>query len=184
MFEIWTKLAPLSGLVALCVAAILFFRVKALSPGNARMMEIGGYIREGSMAFLGREFKILAVYSAVLFAVLWGALGLSSATSFLLGAMLSLLAGFCGMQSAPAASAAQSASQPQLRPMTSTTKQRWCDAAVDASESRASMTRCSAVSHPMVMSVPHMSLSMEPTSPTTANTGCAAACAPRPARWR
>ena len=100
MFEIWTKLAPLSGLVALCVAAILFFRVKALSPGNARMMEIGGYIREGSMAFLGREFKILAVYSAVLFAVLWGALGLSSATSFLLGAMLSLLAGFCGMQSA------------------------------------------------------------------------------------
>ena len=79
-------------------------------------------------------------------------------------------------QSAPAARAAHSASQPQWRPMTSTTKARWCDAAVDASESSDSITRCSAVSQPIVMSVPHMSLSIEPTRPTTEKTGCASAC--------
>src|SRR5438045_1915595 len=100
MFEIWTKLAPLSGVIALIVALILFLRVKALPADNARMQEIGSYIREGSMAFLGRELKILGGYSFVLFFVLWYALGISTAAAFLTGAFLSLGAGFAGMKSA------------------------------------------------------------------------------------
>ena len=78
-------------------------------------------------------------------------------------------AGHSGMktQSAPVAVAPLSASQPQLRPMTSTTKSRWCEAAVDDSVSTACTIRCSALSQPIVMSVPAMSLSMLPTNPTT-----------------
>jgi K(+)-stimulated pyrophosphate-energized sodium pump len=98
--ELWTQIAPLTGLVALVAALGLYLRVKSQPNGNERMVEIGGYIREGSMAFLGREFKILAVYSAVVFVILFFGLGIESASSFLLGASLSLIAGFCGMQAA------------------------------------------------------------------------------------
>lgn len=99
-FSHWSTLAPLSGILALIVAMVLFLRVKALPAGNARMLEIGSYIREGSMAFLGREFKFLTFYSLAVFVLLFFTLGLSSAASFLLGAVLSLVAGFSGMQAA------------------------------------------------------------------------------------
>ena len=59
--------------------------------------------------------------------------------------------------------------------MTSTTKVRWCEAAVLVSWSMASRMRCSAVSAPIVMSVPTMSLSIEPTRPTMMSSGCSAA---------
>ncbi|MBS1985257.1 MAG: sodium-translocating pyrophosphatase [Bdellovibrionales bacterium] len=100
MIEMWTSLAPLVGVAALVLAAILFVRVKALPGGNARMTEISGYIREGAMAFLAREYKILVVYSIVVGSVLGFALGQAAALSFLLGAGLSLVAGLSGMQSA------------------------------------------------------------------------------------
>ncbi len=100
MLDIWILIAPISGLIALLLAFVLFTRVRALPGGNERMLEIGGYIREGSMAFLGREYKILAIYSAVFFLVLWQMLGIGVATSFLAGAGLSLFAGNMGMQAA------------------------------------------------------------------------------------
>jgi hypothetical protein len=54
--------------------------------------------------------------------------------------------------------------------MTSTTKLRWWLAAVLEMASVASMMRCNAVSAPVVMSEPNISLSMEPMMPTTATT--------------
>jgi K(+)-stimulated pyrophosphate-energized sodium pump len=101
--QIWNVLAPLSGVVALVFAMILYFRVIAQPTGNARMMEIAGYIREGSMAFIAREFKILSIYSIALFVVLSLSLGLATALAFLAGALLSMGAGFVGMKSATAA---------------------------------------------------------------------------------
>src|SRR5687768_12917804 len=98
--EIWTPISLATGIIALVVAAFLLFRIKALPAGNGRMTEIAGYIREGSMAFLGREFKILAVYSLVVFCVLAYFLAFSTACAFLFGAGLSLFAGFMGMQAA------------------------------------------------------------------------------------
>ena len=100
MLEVWSVVAPITGVVALVAAAVLLVRVKALPGGTGRMVEIGASIREGSMAFLGREYKILAVYSVVLFFVLSWALTLATALSFLLGAFLSLSAGFMGMHAA------------------------------------------------------------------------------------
>ena len=94
-------LSPLvAGPIALVIALMLYFRIKSLPDGNETMNRIGGYIREGSMAFLTREYKVLAVYSVVVMAGLAVALGPIAAVCFLLGAFLSLLAGFCGMKAA------------------------------------------------------------------------------------
>jgi K(+)-stimulated pyrophosphate-energized sodium pump len=88
------------GPLALVVALALFFRIKGLPDGNETMNRIGTYVREGAMAFLTREYKVLAVYSLVVMVLLAYALGPIAAGSFLLGAFLSLLAGFFGMKAA------------------------------------------------------------------------------------
>jgi K(+)-stimulated pyrophosphate-energized sodium pump len=107
MLETLLYVVPASGVIALIVAAILFMRVKAMNPGNARMVEIGGYISEGAMAFLKREYLILAGYTLVVFGALAAApllgaasLGVLTGATFVLGAGLSLLAGFIGMKAA------------------------------------------------------------------------------------
>ena len=103
MIEFWTMAGPVLSVVALIVAFILLVKVKALPAGNARMVAISEQIREGSMAFLNREFKLLGVFSIVMFVVLYFALGVATAASFLLGAFLSMTAGYIGMNSATAA---------------------------------------------------------------------------------
>lgn len=90
----------LVGPLALIVAIALYFRMKAQPDGNETMNRIGGYVREGSMAFLTREYKVLAVYSLVVMAALGYGLGWIAAVCFFAGAFLSLLAGFCGMKAA------------------------------------------------------------------------------------
>jgi K(+)-stimulated pyrophosphate-energized sodium pump len=94
-------IAPLiAGAVGLVIAIALYFRVKAQPAGNETMNRIAGYIREGAMAFLWREYKVLLVYSIVVGILLGYALGPVAAGCFVLGAFLSLLAGFCGMKAA------------------------------------------------------------------------------------
>ncbi|MEI7446477.1 MAG: sodium/proton-translocating pyrophosphatase, partial [Burkholderiales bacterium] len=63
----WLYAPTVVGLFALVIAAFFFFRVKALPEGNETMNRIAGYIREGSMAFLTRQYKALAVFGAVVF---------------------------------------------------------------------------------------------------------------------
>lgn len=94
-------LAPiLAGAVGLAVAMWLYVRVKMQPTGNETMNRIATYVREGAMAFLVREYKVLAVYALVVGAALFYALGKEAAGFFLLGAFLSLLAGFFGMKAA------------------------------------------------------------------------------------
>ncbi len=90
----------IAGVVGLIVALGLYIRVKAQPTGNETMNRIASYIREGSMAFLVREYKVLAVYALVVSAALYWQLGPLSAIWFILGAFLSLLAGFFGMKAA------------------------------------------------------------------------------------
>ncbi len=89
-----------AGAVALVIALALYFRVKSIPEGNEAMARIARYIREGAMAFLWREYKVLGLYALVVFAALSAALGLTAGVCFLAGAGLSLLAGFFGMKSA------------------------------------------------------------------------------------
>ena len=90
----------IAGVIGLIVALIFYFRVKAQPAGNETMNRIAGYIREGAMAFLVREYKVLAIYSVVVAAALAFMLGTAAALSFVVGAFLSLLAGFFGMKAA------------------------------------------------------------------------------------
>ncbi|MEA4805908.1 sodium-translocating pyrophosphatase [Acetobacterium wieringae] len=93
-------LAPAIGVVALLVALIFAKRVTAVDAGTDRMKEIAGYIHEGAMAFLKREYKMIAIFIAVLFIILTvtPGLGIMTAVCFLVGAIFSILAGFFGMQ--------------------------------------------------------------------------------------
>ncbi len=90
----------IAGAVGLVIAVILYFRVKAQPAGNETMNRIAGYIREGAMAFLVREYKVLAAYCLVVGALMFYALGSEAALWFIIGAVLSLLAGFVGMKAA------------------------------------------------------------------------------------
>lgn len=93
-------LAPAIGVVALLVALIFAKRVTAVDAGTDRMKEIAGYIHEGAMAFLKREYRMIAIFVVVLFVILTvtPGLGLTTAICFLVGAVFSILAGFFGMQ--------------------------------------------------------------------------------------
>ena len=98
---LWTHVPAVAGVVGLVIAAFFYFRVKALPEGNETMQRIAGYIREGAMAFLSAEYKVLAVYAVVVFAALTAAFGSPLPGAwFLAGAALSLGAGFVGMKAA------------------------------------------------------------------------------------
>jgi K(+)-stimulated pyrophosphate-energized sodium pump len=96
----WMNSPVVFGAIGLVIAAFFYFRVKALPDGNETMRRIAGYIREGSMAFLRRQYQVLAVYAVVVFVAIGIGLGWLAGGSFLLGAFLSLLAGFIGMRAA------------------------------------------------------------------------------------
>ena len=101
MFSESLLLSPaIVGVIGLVIALGFYIRVKAQPGGNETSERIASYVREGSMAFLVREYKVLAIYSAVVAAALWYGLGAVSAISFVVGAFLSLLAGFAGMKAA------------------------------------------------------------------------------------
>ena len=89
-----------TGAFALVVALFFYAKVKSGPEGNESMARIARYIREGAMAFLVTEYKVLALYAVVVFGLLAAKLGIASGLSFLAGAGLSLGAGFLGMKAA------------------------------------------------------------------------------------
>ncbi|MBR6801591.1 MAG: sodium-translocating pyrophosphatase [Eubacteriaceae bacterium] len=91
-------LALAIGVVALGYAFILAGKISKIKVENERMNEIASYIHEGAMAFLTSEYKWVAVFVGVLFFVIMFGLGVKTAICFVIGAILSALAGFFGMQ--------------------------------------------------------------------------------------
>ncbi len=97
--ESLTFLAPVAGIVALLFAFVLSGRVSKQDEGTDRMKEIAQAIREGANAFLMAEYKILIFFVIVLFILI--GLGLKSwvtAIAFVVGALFSTAAGYCGMK--------------------------------------------------------------------------------------
>lgn len=93
-----TILAPLAAVIALIVAFALAKWIRGQGEGTDRMKEIAGYIREGAMAFLRREYKTMAIVIVVLFLLIGIALqSWTTAILYVIGALLSVLAGYFGM---------------------------------------------------------------------------------------
>ncbi len=95
-----------SGIAALVFALIKNIWVKSQGAGSEKMVQIGNHIREGAMAFLAREYKVLAIFvlavSVLLLVGYEGALRFVT-LSFVVGAFCSALAGMIGMRVATAA---------------------------------------------------------------------------------
>ncbi|MEK7061263.1 MAG: sodium-translocating pyrophosphatase [Patescibacteria group bacterium] len=72
-------------------------KILKLSRGTPNMIAIADAIQEGASAYLKRQYKVVGIISVFIFALLWFALGKSSAFGFLVGAVLSAIAGFVGM---------------------------------------------------------------------------------------
>ena len=89
---------PVCAVIALIFAYSLAKWIWSMDSGTDRMKEISGYIHEGAMAFLRREYKTMVIVVAVLF-VLIGVLLNSWVTAvlYVVGALLSVLAGYFGM---------------------------------------------------------------------------------------
>ncbi|MFT5871207.1 MAG: K(+)-stimulated pyrophosphate-energized sodium pump [Clostridium sp.] len=86
------------GLVSLLCAFLLANGVTKESAGNDRMKEIAGYIEEGAMAFLKREYTYLAIFISVVAPLILIFINWQTAVCFVLGAIFSILAGYFGMK--------------------------------------------------------------------------------------
>ena len=94
--------APILGVVGFVIAIVIYNVIKAQPVGNDTMKEISEAIHAGAMAFLRREYTVLAIFIVLVFflIILAPSLGFKTALAFLGGAICSMLCGFIGMKAA------------------------------------------------------------------------------------
>ena len=94
-FWLWVAIA--AGVLAIIYGAVAAAAINRLPAGNARMQEIAGAIQAGAKAYLNRQYSTIAVVGVVLCLLLGLALDWATAGGFAVGAILSGIAGFLGM---------------------------------------------------------------------------------------
>ncbi|WP_231615806.1 sodium-translocating pyrophosphatase [Novipirellula artificiosorum] len=99
------------GSICALVQAYMFFKtMESSDPGNDRMQEIAGYVREGANAYLKQQYKVVGIFFVIIVALLaYAAFGLNVQSrwvpfAFLTGGFFSGLAGWFGMKTATLAS--------------------------------------------------------------------------------
>ena len=103
-------IAPIGAMVALYFAYRFYQEVKGSNEGDPEMIEISGYVREGAMAYLKRQYKVVTVVFILLALTLaYMAFGLKVQNTivpvaFLTGGFFSGLCGYLGMRTATMAS--------------------------------------------------------------------------------
>jgi K(+)-stimulated pyrophosphate-energized sodium pump len=90
-------IAILCGLLAVVYGIVTSQQVLRASPGNERMQDIAAAIQEGAKAYLGRQYTTIAIVGVVVAVILFATLGTLSTVGFLIGAILSGVAGYVGM---------------------------------------------------------------------------------------
>ncbi len=123
-FETWAGMpllwwvAPLASIIALLMAIVFYKKMMGASEGTDRMKEIAGYVREGAMAYLYRQYKVVGIVFVILFLIFLGLAFFKLQNpfvpvAFLTGGFFSGLCGFIGMKTATRASnrTAQAASE-------------------------------------------------------------------------
>ncbi|MFZ9708969.1 MAG: sodium-translocating pyrophosphatase [Steroidobacteraceae bacterium] len=93
----WLWIAIGSGALAVVYGAVSAASINALPAGNARMQEIAAAIQAGAKAYLNRQYSTIAVVGVVLGVLLGFALDWVTAGGFAVGAILSGIAGYIGM---------------------------------------------------------------------------------------
>ena len=118
-------LAPVGAVLALVFAFIFYGQVKRANPGDENMQKIAAHVRQGAYAYLKRQYKVVAVFFAVVCAILFwmGRIGVQHQivfVAFLTAGFFSGLCGFLGMKTATLASsrAAQGAKESLNRGLT------------------------------------------------------------------
>ena len=96
----WIPLAPALGILGLLMAFGVYRYVVAQPAGSGLMVEISDSIQTGAMAFLRKEYTILAWFIVVVAILLTLGIGKFTALAFVSGAICSMLAGFIGMKAA------------------------------------------------------------------------------------
>jgi K(+)-stimulated pyrophosphate-energized sodium pump len=103
-------LAPITATVALVIAYIFFRNLLSESEGSDRMIEIAGFVKEGAMAYLKQQYKVVAIVFIIIFIILsfLAVIGVQSPfvpLVFVAGGFFSALCGYLGMKTATNASA-------------------------------------------------------------------------------
>ncbi|MGK2904733.1 MAG: sodium-translocating pyrophosphatase [Desulfuromonadales bacterium] len=93
-------LAPILGVIGFVMAVVLYNKVKRYPVGSDKMRDISEEIHNGAMAFLGREYRVLAIFIALVFVIISIAMNFQTALAFLGGALCSMTCGFIGMKAA------------------------------------------------------------------------------------
>jgi len=93
----WIIIALVAGFASLAYGWLQISSIMSAPAGNPRMQEIARAIQEGADAYLKRQYTAIAIVGVVVLIVLLIALGFPAALGFLIGAVLSGIAGFIGM---------------------------------------------------------------------------------------
>jgi K(+)-stimulated pyrophosphate-energized sodium pump len=92
-----TIIAILCGLLAVVYGIVTSRQVLSASAGNDKMQEIAAAIQEGAKAYLGRQYRTIAIVGVVVAVLVALFLGVIPTVGFLIGAVLSGVAGYIGM---------------------------------------------------------------------------------------
>ena len=96
--EMFMNIVPVLGVIGLLFAGYLAAKVSRQDAGTEKMKEISRAISEGARAFLMSEYRILVIFVIVLFVLIGIGIGnWVTAVCFVVGALFSTLAGYCGM---------------------------------------------------------------------------------------
>ena len=93
----WYLLALGAGFLSVAYGYWQINSIMKAPAGNPRMIEIAQAIQEGANAYLSRQYRTIAIVGAGVAVVLFVALGWKATLGFIIGAVLSGLAGFIGM---------------------------------------------------------------------------------------
>src|SRR3546814_12082628 len=85
------------GLLAVLYGIVTSRQVLSASPGNQKMQDIAAAIQEGAKAYLGRQYRTIAVVGVVVAIAIFLFLRYVSAICCLIGAVLSVSAGYICM---------------------------------------------------------------------------------------